>query len=83
MEAVTSASTKVRSNRQHRGDLGSEQIRQLRIGLDMTQEEFAHEVGVTFATVNRWENNRTTPNKVAQKILALLEKKLRKLRSHT
>jgi DNA-binding transcriptional regulator YiaG len=54
-------------------------IRQLREELNMTQENFAHEIGVTFATVNRWENGRTTPNKVAQKVLLLLEKKLRKM----
>ena len=47
--------------------------------LNMTQENFAHEIGVTFATVNRWENGRTVPNKVAQKILKMLEKKLRKV----
>jgi DNA-binding transcriptional regulator YiaG len=55
-----------------------EKIRQLRQNLNMTQENFAHEIGVTFATVNRWENGRTTPNKVAQKVLKLLEKKLHK-----
>ena len=58
-----------------------EEIRQLREELNMTQENFAHEIGVTFATVNRWENGRTTPNKVAQKVLMLLEKKLRKMRN--
>lgn len=56
-------------------------IRNLRRELNMTQENFAHEIGVTFATVNRWENGRTTPNKVAQKVLRLLEKKLRKMTS--
>lgn len=58
-----------------------ERIRRLRQGLHMTQENFAHEIGVTFATVNRWENGRTTPNRVAQKVLLILEKKLRRLRS--
>ena len=58
----------------------NERIRQLRTELNMTQESFAHEIGVTFATVNRWENGRTTPNKVAQKVLRLMEKKLRKMK---
>jgi DNA-binding transcriptional regulator YiaG len=61
--------------------LDAGQIRQLRTDLNMTQESFAHEIGVTFATVNRWENGRTTPNKVAQKVLRLMERKLRKMRS--
>jgi putative transcriptional regulator len=54
-------------------------IRELRQNLNMTQENFAHEIGVTFATVNRWENGRTQPNKVAQKILKQLERKLRRM----
>lgn len=58
-----------------------ERIRQLRKDLNLTQESFAHEIGVTFATVNRWENGRTVPNKVAQKVLLLLEKKLRRMKS--
>jgi DNA-binding transcriptional regulator YiaG len=65
----------------HSGDeFTNERIRQLRTELNMTQESFAHEIGVTFATVNRWENGRTTPNKVAQKVLRLMEKKLRKMK---
>lgn len=54
-------------------------IRELRRNLNMTQENFAHEIGVTFATVNRWENGRTQPNKVAQKVLKQLERKLRRM----
>jgi putative transcriptional regulator len=54
-------------------------IRELRQNLNMTQENFAHEIGVTFATVNRWENGRTQPNKVAQKVLKQLERKLRRM----
>ena len=56
-----------------------ERIRELRLNLNMTQENFAHEIGVTFATVNRWENGRTQPNKVAQKVLKQLERKLRRM----
>jgi len=54
-------------------------IRELRQNLKMTQENFAHEIGVTFATVNRWENGRTQPNKVAQKVLKQFERKLRRM----
>lgn len=71
--------TYIRSN-QSRSEFDRERIRSLREELNMTQENFAHEIGVTFATVNRWENGRTTPNKVAQKVLLLLEKKMRKMR---
>jgi len=73
--------TYVRRTRPDRQQFDNERIRRLRHDLNMTQESFAHEIGVTFATVNRWENGRTTPNKVAQKVLLLLERKLRKMKN--
>jgi len=80
MDATTIARNMIRSTRPHPDDFDGARIKQLREDLNMTQENFAHEIGVTFATVNRWENGRTTPNKVAQKVLLLLERKLRKVR---
>lgn len=44
----------------------SEFIRQLRQQLGMTQEEFAHALGITVGTVNRWENGRFRPSKLAR-----------------
>lgn len=44
-------------------------IRQIRESLNMNQTEFAELLNVTFATVNRWENGRTIPNKLAQSTL--------------
>ncbi len=41
-------------------------IRQLRDRLGMTQEEFAHSLGITVGTVNRWENGRFRPSKLAR-----------------
>ncbi|MBR1691245.1 MAG: DUF3990 domain-containing protein [Lachnospiraceae bacterium] len=35
----------------------------------MSQTELAERLNVTFATVNRWENGRTVPNKLAQSTL--------------
>ena len=34
--------------------------------MNMNQTEFAERLNVTFATVNRWENGRALPNKLAQ-----------------
>jgi len=45
------------------------QIKALRLSLGFTQEEFAHHLGVTLCTVNRWENNKSTPSRLAQKLL--------------
>lgn len=41
-------------------------IKQIRTYLNMNQTEFAEELNVTFATVNRWENGHAFPNKLAQ-----------------
>jgi DNA-binding transcriptional regulator YiaG len=41
------------------------QIRELRLSMGMTQEEFAHQLGVTLCTVNRWENNKVAPSRLA------------------
>ena len=37
----------------------------LRDKLGLTQEQFAAKVGVTFSTVNRWENGRGKPSPLA------------------
>ena len=52
-----------------------ERIRMLRQRLQLTQEDFAHLIGVTFSTVNRWENGKSAPNRIAYRLLAGLEKK--------
>ena len=41
-------------------------VRRLRRQLGMTQEEFAHALGITVGTVNRWENDRFRPSKLAR-----------------
>jgi len=35
----------------------------------MTQEEFAHAIGVTVSTVNRWENGHIEPSRLARKAI--------------
>jgi putative transcriptional regulator len=41
-------------------------VKEVRRQLGLSQEELAHAVGVSFATVNRWENGKTAPSKLAQ-----------------
>ena len=41
-------------------------IKKIRLYMNMSQTEFAARLNVTFATVNRWENGRALPNKLAQ-----------------
>lgn len=42
-------------------------VKSVRTRLKMSQEELARELGVSFATVNRWENSRTKPSQLAQR----------------
>jgi putative transcriptional regulator len=48
---------------------GSSPINALRRRLKMTQEEFAHAIGVTVSTVNRWENGHIEPSRLARKAM--------------
>jgi putative transcriptional regulator len=53
----------------------SELIVELRQQLGLTQEQFAARLGVTFLTVNRWENRRSKPSRLAlQAIQVMLER---------
>ena len=45
----------------------SEQVKHVRKILDYSQDKLAHILGVSFATINRWENSKNTPSKLAQK----------------
>ncbi len=47
----------------------AERIRETRQNMKLTQEEFAAKLGVTFSTVNRWENGKSKPSRMALKIL--------------
>jgi putative transcriptional regulator len=42
-------------------------IRELRERTGLTQEKFAAKLGVTFPTINRWENGRANPSPLALK----------------
>lgn len=46
-------------------------LRTIRQKSFMTQECFAHELGVTASTVNRWEHGKAKPNLTAMKKLKL------------
>ncbi|ARU29195.1 transcriptional regulator [Cellvibrio sp. PSBB006] len=44
-------------------------VKALRTQLHLSQEDLAKELGVSFATVNRWENQKTQPSKLARRQL--------------
>lgn len=46
-----------------------ELIKKIRASLNVSQAELAELLNISFATVNRWENGRAVPNKLAQSAL--------------
>ena len=43
-------------------------VKYAREELGMSQEEMAHALKVSFTTINRWENGKTHPNKMAKSV---------------
>ena len=52
-------------------------IRDLRSKLNLTQEQFAAKVGVTFSTVNRWEGGKSKPSPLAFKMIEKLARRVK------
>lgn len=50
-------------------------IKSLRQQQGLSQEELAQKLGVSFTSVNRWENGQTKPSKLARRQIELLCKK--------
>ena len=55
-------------------------VKDLRRSLGLTQEQFAVRVGVTFSTVNRWENGRGKPSPLAMRRIEELRAEVGPLR---
>ena len=49
---------------------------EIRSALQWSQSKLADEIGVSFATVNRWENEKSTPNRLAQEKMLAIAKKI-------
>ena len=47
-------------------------LRAIRARLDLTQEQLAERLGVSFASINRWEGGTNMPQKAAQEAIAAL-----------
>jgi putative transcriptional regulator len=45
----------------------SEKVKYVRTELKLSQEDLARELGVSFATINRWENGSYNPSRLAKK----------------
>lgn len=44
-------------------------VKKIRDTLGISQEELARELGVSFATINRWENKKSQPSKLAKQAI--------------
>lgn len=45
-------------------------MKNIRENLGLSQQSFADTIGVSFSTVNRWENGRHVPNKMTMKVIS-------------
>jgi len=52
----------------------AQEIKELRLRLSLTQEQLAHKLNVSWATVNRWENGKAAPSPLAEQALLKLAK---------
>jgi Predicted transcriptional regulators len=58
----------------------SDSLKYIRNTLSITQEQLARDLNVSYTTLNRWENNHTSPSRLAKMRIAeyCIEKKLPK-----
>lgn len=54
------------------------EIKRLRKSLGLTQEQFAHRLGVTVKAVNRWENGHAKPTGLSQVALMSVKANIEK-----
>ena len=44
-----------------------EQVKKVRVLLNLSQQQLAEALNVSFSTINRWENDKVIPSNLAQK----------------
>lgn len=44
----------------------SDQVKYVRNHMNLSQKKFAELLGVSFATINRWENSKNEPSQLAK-----------------
>ena len=53
-----------------------QEVKQLRVKLGLSQQEFATKLGIGIMTVSRWERGITKPSRMAQRLLKEVESNL-------
>jgi len=46
----------------------SSTVKQARLDIGTSQEELAHALNVSYVTINRWENGKSEPNRLAKSV---------------
>ena len=46
----------------------SASIKQVRKQLELSQEQLARELNISFSTINRWENDKSKPSQMAKEL---------------
>jgi DNA-binding transcriptional regulator YiaG len=46
----------------------SAMVKKARQSLKVSQEDLAHSLNVSYVTINRWENGKSEPNKLAKTV---------------
>ncbi len=54
--------------------MNSVEIKEIRLKLGLSQEAFAHAIGVACVTMNRWENGHSLPSRLAIEKMKTLRK---------
>jgi putative transcriptional regulator len=55
-------------------DLGAEDVKRIRVGLNLSQEVFARYLGTNKSTVQKWESAQNRPSTLAQTLLKAVGK---------
>ena len=62
----------------------NEKVKYLRKITELTQEQLANELGVTFSTINRWENGKSKPNRLTLNVFNMyFESKVKNINKKT
>ena len=57
----------------------NQQIKEIRLQMELSQEEFAHLLGVTLQSVSRWELGKSNPGLKAKRQIKKLMLKIQKM----
>lgn len=58
-----------------------EAVKAIRLEMGLSQKRLAKELLVSFAAVNRWENDRAKPNQIARHALIILAEKIKLIKN--